>query len=847
MRAPDKLMLCLLGALLSSQILAAAVRAAGKEPEGPATVRLVTGGKALLPVVISARSSERVRLAANTLADYLGRLSGAAFVIERGDGGAGIVVGLATDFPDAAVQPFWDAKDPTQREDYLLRSHAMGLQIIGASELAVEYAVWDVLYRLGHRQFFPGPTWEVVPRRADLSLAVDAREHPAFVSRDIGFGFGPWDVRRQAYADWCVRNRIATGVDQPILSVGHAFDQIRAARKDDFARHPEYLALVGGKRLAMGEVKFCISNSQLRKLVADYAVDYFIKHPEASSISLEPSDGLGWCECEHCRALGSVSDQLVTLLNEAAAAIRARHGSKKLIGVYAYAEHASPPRIRVDPQVVVNVATAMTLGDYTTDQLIDGWRKQGAQVGIREYYGVYPWDRDLPGKSYMANLGYLKESIPRFYNEGARFLTAESSDSWGVAGLGYYLTARVLWDVREAKRGEALTDDFLDKAFGPARKPMAEFYRLLDTSSQPRLSSDLIGRMYRLLDQAAKATDDLAITARIADLVLYVRYVELYRDYAYAEGKERQRRFEALLRYCYRIRRAGMVHTLAVWRGLPYYDSTVKLPPEVGYEVPEGKDPWKDAAPFSTNERQDFVAAGIARHALINIVPVEYGTDLVPAAPLALPDVPLGTPGLYFRDRSVFYTWVAKPATTLSLSVKGGLIYQNVGSTKLALSAVGSAEQAERNFVPPDQKEHAVRFQARVAGLHRLEVSDRTAGTALSWPAGRPWTIPAGPKESVDLHGRWTLYFYVPRGTKVVAGYADGAGELLDADGKKVHTFGGIPDYFRVEVAPGQDGRLWKFGNSLGQRVLLTVPPYLARDGRELLLPAEVVRTDTRK
>src|SRR5439155_78212 len=99
--------------------------------------------------------------------------------------------------------------------------------------------------------------------------------------------------------------------------------------KGEFDRHPEYLALVDGKRVKDGEVKFCIGNPGLRKLVATYAADHFTKNPEATSISLEPSDGLGWCECRDCRALGSVSDRVVILCNEAAAAVRARHGKSK--------------------------------------------------------------------------------------------------------------------------------------------------------------------------------------------------------------------------------------------------------------------------------------------------------------------------------------------------------------------------------------------------------------------------------------------------------------------------------------------------------------------------------------
>lgn len=814
----------------------------------PPACRLAADGKALQPVAVSATASDRVRRAADTLADYLGRISGARFTVSAGDGRAGVAVGLAADFPALKLNPPWDARDPARREDYLLRSHADGLLVVGASELAVEHAVWDLLYRLGYRQFFPGPTWEVVPRADNPAVAVDAHEHPAYLSRDVGFGYGPWGSRGPAYRDWCARNRMSgAGPDRPLLEGGHAYGKIHADLKAEFDRHPEYLSLVGGKRVADGEVKFCISNPGLRKLVAGYAVDHFTRHPETASLSLEPSDGLGWCECPKCRELGGVSDRVVLLCNEAAAAVRARHGERKLICTYAYAEHAPPPRVRVDPQVVVSVATAMTTGDLTTDELIDGWRRQGAALGVREYYGVFPWDHDLPGQCRLADLGYVRKSIPHFYQRGARFLTAESSDNWGAAGPGYWLMARLLWDPREADRARAVQDDFLDRAFGPARGPAAEFYRLTDAAGTPRLSRDLLGRMYRALAEARKLAGGPAVRQRVDELVLYTRYVELYADYAFADGADRQAGFERLLRFAYRIRPTGMVHSLGVWRGLPYEDRSVRLPPGGGYEAPEGKDPWMDGRPVTPAEVEEILAAGIDKNRPTDIRPVAFGTDLVPATPLALPAVPAGTAGLYFRDRSVFHTWVADPAEPVALTVKGGLIYQNLGDAKLTLSGPGAAAPAGRAAVPPDQKEHAVLLKARAAGLHRVEAADRSAGTSITWPAGRPWVIPAGPGEATAVYGRWDLYFYVPKGTKAVAGYADGTGDLLDGAGTRVLTFARRPDYFSVPVPAGQDGRLWKFANTQGRRLLLTVPPNLARDGRELLLPADVVRADTGK
>ena len=98
-----------------------------------------------------------------------------------------------------------------------------------------------------------------------------------------------------------------------------------------------------------------------------------------------------------------------------------------------------------------------------------------------------------------------------------------------------------------------------------------------------------------------------------------------------------------------------------------------------------------------------------------------------------------------------------------------------------------------------------------------------------------------------NLQGRWSLYFYVPKGTRTVAGYsANDKGTLRDPDGQVVFDFASMKEagYFEVPVAVGQDGKLWKFHQCQSSRRLLTVPPYLARDGRELLLPREVIAAD---
>ena len=71
------------------------------------------------------------------------------------------------------------------------------------------------------------------------------------------------------------------------------------------------------------------------------------------------------------------------------------------------------------------------------------------------------------------------------------------------------------------------------------------------------------------------------------------------------------------------------------------------------------------------------------------------------------------------------------------------------------------------------------------------------------------------------------------------------SGQLLDPDGKVAFDFGKVEEgWFKAQVGPGQDGKLWKFADSQGQRLLMTVPPYLAKNGRRSVTAAEVVEAD---
>lgn len=814
------------------------------------SVRIAEDGRALMPVRVAANASPGVRKNAKTLIDYLKRISGAQFELQTAASPlepetAGITLGLTTQV--AGLAGTLTNNDPATSEDYILRTYEKGILLSGASELGVEHAVWDMLYRLGYRQFFPGEKWDVVPDVKTLQLAVNTREHPAYLVRRIWFGHRTPPEKVETYPAWGARNRAEAPI---VLDTGHAYGKIIDRNKAAFDAHPEYYGLLNGKRYSGQNAKLCISNTALRELVVADAQRQFDQDPQLQSLSMDPSDGGNWCECPECAKLGSVTDRVVLLANQVAAAVDKKYPGK-LISMYAYNQHSPPPTIAVHPNVIVSIATSFIRGGYTLDQLLDGWHKQAKTLGIREYYGIFAWDRHLPGQAHAGDFNYLKTTIPRFNAQGVRFMSAESTYAWGENGLGYYIAARLMWDPTEAAHVEEMVNDFLDKAYGPVREPMAEWYRLIDSSKKPLVSTDLIGRMYRQLDQALRMTNDPPIRARLHELAIYTRYCEVYTHFAASKGQDRRAGFEQILRMTWRSRFTEMFQYKSAWVRLTREEkeknAEIPLPPEASDTLPEAKNTWKQDPPYTVAEIEKFISDGIAHNPLLDFQVVSFSDDLVPATPLALCSDKAGSLD-YVRGPINFYTWIDKAPASIGLQMRAGLVYNNRGAARATLYSRAEAEvgaAADKSATPPDKQVHGVQLRASLEGLQRIEVSDGIAGTEVTWREGMPMVIESSLANKATIFKAWSLYFYVPKGTRVVGGYGDGEVKVLDGSGHLVKALSITNNYWSVPVPAGQDGKLWRFDQARGEFKLMTVPPYLARSAAELLLPAEVVKADT--
>jgi hypothetical protein len=376
---------------------------------------------------------------------------------------------------------------------------------------------------------------------------------------------------------------------------------------------------------------------------------------------------------------------------------------------------------------------------------------------------------------------------------------------------------------------------------------MGRFYTLITGEKVRRPGSDLVGRMYRALAEAReKAAGKPEVLARIDDLIQYTRYAELHHRQSLSGDPEQRKQ---MITYIYRIRKTMMIHAYGLWARL------------VGQKA--AGDPafaLKSEAPVTEAEILTFLKDGIANNQPVEMgfTPVAFSQDYVPAATLMLAEGPAGSFPSNPQDRHTYYIWVDKAPTTVVMNVTVKKVW-NLRPHKITLHSpqeVSLNAVAESGIVKPDGTTYTVALKTPYDGLHRVEVTDGGDYTRMDFPEGMPVMVPSGmdtPSCQTFFRGGWTLSFYVPKGTKVVGGWAARvaawapriSGTLRDADGNVAVDFGKLEEgWFNAPVPPGQDGRLWTFRESQGMRQLMTVPPCLALSGKELMLPREVVETD---
>lgn len=441
-------------------------------------------------------------------------------------------------------------------------------------------AIYTYLDLLGFKWYHPGNEWMFVPKLTKVSLKINSVIKPDFLMRSF---FGTFGTPRNRVIDkdalvdrewnlWAIRNRLGGSYSLQ----GHAWGYLFWRHISEFVQHPEYTALVDGKRsdVKSGAAKFCVTHKALQELFVKDRVEELKKkmkdHPSQPvyCISVEPSDGEGFCECDGCKKLGSVSNQVFSLANLTAKAFQ-QISDRAYVNLYAYNKHAAPPDFPLENNVVVQIIP-YGYQDYTSpDSMFAHWKSRHKHLFIYDYYGLPILNLDKPLIGEMRPTEFVKR-IRYWHQQGIRGITLESSYSIAATGIGLYLFARTSWDITTDE--EKVLQEYYSACYGKAASVLRAAQLLLGTDTLVRDKETLRKEAVNLIYLGTKNQYlDSMQELRLSYYRAYLHYLRMLYALESGEASGDSAAVDALLNFTYGIFFTKMVHPLPVSEWLKNY------------------------------------------------------------------------------------------------------------------------------------------------------------------------------------------------------------------------------------------------------------------------------------
>ncbi len=435
----------------------------------------------------------RLRESVRDLVYYLRAISGAELDVEEGlapdnDTRLPMYVGnLAREVfgPPKLTYPY--------EQGWRLVIDSKGIGMIGESDLAASYALYEILHRLGCRWYMPGDLGECIPQKnttVKLPIADDSAT-PSTVYRGIWAppSFETLEgsrVRLNTSEPFTRRNR------QGGLPLWATHGLARYIPDEELKANPEWRAIIGGKRHAKKLIwsKPEVAEAMVRGIIARLDKDY------QPVIALAPADGIGWDESEDpahdagdwdpMANMMSKTDRFLVLCNRIAEGVTKTYPDVRF-AVLIYVDYTrAPVREPVHPALIPYIAPIlynrmhpMKWENHPTASeqlaLVKGW--QNATDNLAYYWYGYNlsetwspnpmitwWGQDLP-ILFGANVKY-----PYWF--------PETMSNFETSWLGLNLGMRLSWDA--SLNPDALVEEFISTFYGAAADPMREYWHHID-------------------------------------------------------------------------------------------------------------------------------------------------------------------------------------------------------------------------------------------------------------------------------------------------------------------------------------------------------------------------------
>ncbi|MGD1091733.1 MAG: DUF4838 domain-containing protein [Bryobacteraceae bacterium] len=501
-------------------------------------------GKVPASILLSPEASLSEKWAAEQLSVHLGQMTGVrlpVIISEKPSESPAILVGRS-----AAVDKY--RLDIPEGEACLLKTVGENLIIAGGRQRGTMYGVFCFLEKMGCRWY----TADIarIPQIRTLSMPrINEIIHPAFEYREVFF------TEAQG-KEWSARNRLNGHFHQLDETVGgkisympfaHSFYELIPPGQY-FETHPEYFALVSGKR-RRENAQLCLTNADVVRIAIDRVQKWMTEHQDVSIVSVSQNDNAGWCECDPCRQVvrnegGAVSGLLLHFVNQIA---RAHPGTR--IDTLAYQETADPPTM-VKPlrnvQIRLCPIDACQAHSYQTCIYNSPFKEQLSQWA-RITPNLVAWQYSINFSHFLLpfpNEPGLISDIQQFKRAGISGVFVEGAVSDGGGGenaeLRAYLAARLLWNPEVDVNAEI--HGFLNAVYGPAAPLMWRYLVLrqreigpgehlwIDQNvDAPYLTNRYLKGGRDLLNRALLKAENGPVRRRIERSLLSFDYVEAMR------------------------------------------------------------------------------------------------------------------------------------------------------------------------------------------------------------------------------------------------------------------------------------------------------------------------------
>lgn len=481
------------------------------------------------------------KTAVSELGDYLGRVALSGKVTVEGRGGVVFHVG---DTAFAASKGM--RSDAFADEEWAIRSFGSDVVLNGGGTRGCLYAVYRFL-----EDFCDVRWWmdgdEDVPDAKPLAFpALNRRGKPHFPYRDI------YRSKKDDFRT-AVRNRLNGNGDSrisPEFGGGEVFGPPYHCHTWRFhvpwekygAAHPEYFALLDGKRTGGKRAQLCLSNPDLPKVMAESVEGMIAKgEAEAKAQGVRPPKLYDMsqndvrnktCQCEACKALQEkhgVSGYQLLFENKVAALLGKRHPDL-LFTVFAYYESEAVPKggVRAADNLVVrlcNTTQNMAAGieepvNRFMYEQVASWRRYAKNLFIWEY--AITFEKLTRGMPFASEF-HWGDKLRYYADNGVCGLLIEHEEpaQGDLYELKYHVMARFLED--PTLDPDRVIADFMRRYYGAAGAKILAARRHLDRIRKERgafvtwcprypefayVDRPDIAEMTRLWDEAEAAVKD---------------------------------------------------------------------------------------------------------------------------------------------------------------------------------------------------------------------------------------------------------------------------------------------------------------------------------------------------